>query len=70
MNKVKQWLKSKTIWFNAVFVPMLTQALFYAEANITLIQENLGAAYGITTFSIGLINMYLRSITTEALSDK
>jgi len=70
MNKIKQWFKSKTIWFNSVIVPALMSLMLYAEQSLPLIRDNLGSSFGITTIIIGLINVWLRSVTTKPLSEK
>jgi len=70
MEKIKQWFKSKTIWFNTVGVPALMSLMVYAEQNIALIRDNLGSSFGVATIVIGLINVWLRSVTTKPLSEK
>jgi len=70
MNKLKQWLKSKTIWWNTVGMPTTIYMLDLASKNIDLVADNLGASYGVVAFTLIMVPNYLRSITNEALEDK
>ena len=66
MNKLKQFLKSKSINF-----ALIMGALGVVESYTGEIKDKLGDTYGLVyaiIFSIGMI--YLRSITTTALKDK
>jgi hypothetical protein len=66
MNKLKQFLKSKSINF-----ALIMGALGVVESYTGEIKDKLGDTYGLAyaiVFSIGMI--YLRSITTESLKDK
>lgn len=66
MNKLKQFLKSKSINF-----ALLMGGLGVIESYTGEIKDKLGDTYGLAyaiIFSIGMI--YLRSITTESLKDK
>jgi uncharacterized phage-like protein YoqJ len=66
MNKLKQFLKSKSINF-----ALIMGALGVIESYTGEIKDKLGDTYGLAyaiLFSIGMI--YLRSVTTESLKDK
>lgn len=66
MNKIKQFLKSKSINF-----ALIMGALGVVESYTGEIKDRLGDTYGLAyaiIFSIGMI--YLRSITTTDLKDK
>lgn len=66
MNKLKQFLKSKSINF-----ALIMGALGVVESYTGEIKDKLGDTYGLVyaiVFSIGMI--YLRSITTTSLKDK
>ncbi len=70
MSKFKKYLKSKTIWFGAVGVPAIMQVLLYAQANLSLVKDNLGTSYSLATFAIGLAVIILRLVTTKPIEDK
>jgi hypothetical protein len=66
INKLKQFLKSKSINF-----ALIMGALGVIESYTGEIKDKLGDTYGLAyamVFSIGMI--YLRSITTTSLKDK
>lgn len=66
MNKLKQFIKSKSINF-----ALIMGALGVVESYTGEIKDKLGDTYGLVyaiTFSIGMI--YLRSITSTSLKDK
>ncbi len=66
MNKLKQFLKSKSINF-----ALIMGSLGVVESYTGEIKDKLGDTYGLVyaiVFSIGMI--YLRSITTTSLKDK
>ena len=60
---MKQWWKSKTLWFNA-----LVAAATAAEASLSLLQPVLGAGtYPSIAFALALGNAVLRVMTTQGL---
>jgi len=70
MDKIKQWfkdikfwIKSKTMWFNGMMVPVVT----YLIENPELWNGYAGAAAN-ALLIIG--NIWLRTVTTTKLSDK
>ncbi len=66
MNKLKQFLKSKSINF-----ALIMGALGVVESYTGEIKDKLGDTYGLAyamVFSIGMI--YLRSITDTSIKDK
>lgn len=70
MKKYIKWFKSKTIWFSTVGIPAIMSGLFYAQANIHLVKDNLGESYALVTFVIGAICAIIRKFTTKSLDDK
>jgi len=67
---MEKYLKSKTIWFNTTGIPLIMVLLSYAQDNLVLVKDNLGASYGVVAFLIGIIGVYLRKVTTESLENK
>lgn len=66
MAKKKSWLKSKTIWVNAVIA-----SLAIIEANTQLLQSVLPTnIYVIVAIVLPIVNIFLRTITTEAIVSK
>lgn len=66
MAKKKSWLKSKTIWVNAIIAK-----LAIVEANTQLLQSVLPTnIYVIVAIVLPIINIFLRTITTEAIVSK
>lgn len=66
MAKKKSWLKSKTIWVNAIIA-----SLAIVEANTQLLQSVLPTnIYVIVAIVLPIINIFLRTITTEAIVSK
>ena len=61
----RSFFKSKTIRFQ-----LICAGLIMAEANFSLVQEYLGANSNLILFAIIGINVYLRTVTKEALVDK
>lgn len=59
-NKFSAAIKSATVWFSVAGLPMIVLGLEYASTNMHLVKENLGTAYGITTFSVSLVLAILR----------
>lgn len=57
--------KSRTIWVNT-FIAILG----FIELNLHLVQENLSEYYGIVFLVIGAVNIGLRMITTQPLSER
>ncbi len=64
-ESIKAFFKSKTMRFQ-----IICALLIMAESNLGLIETYLGSSYGIVTFVVIGINVYLRTITTEALHSK
>lgn len=63
---MKKYLKSKTVWFNT-FVGVMA----VLETQTQVLSSFIGQEYlPAVTLGIAAINIYLRSITTEALEDK
>lgn len=59
---MKSWLKSKTLWVN--FAVVLVGGITTIMADAPLDAETQGLVLG----ALGAINMFLRSITTTALT--
>ena len=70
LAKMRQWLKSKTIWFNAIVIPAMTPLIQYAADNLVLIKDHLGASYTLVLFIVGAINVKLRAKTRVPLDQK
>lgn len=63
---MKHWLKSKTIWFNA-----LIAGLAAAEASFSLLKPYLGEGiYGAALFAVTVGNVILRFATTQPVTNK
>ena len=66
-TKLKGALRSKTIKFNAVIVPIFAMI----EQNFGLLQSLIGNKwYGVAFMLVSAVNIYLRSVTTESLETK
>ena len=57
--------KSKTMMFN-----LLIGTLGILEYNLHLFYDVLGQHYGIVFMLVAVVNMWLRTITTQSLDDK
>jgi len=59
---MKKWYQSKTYWFNIslAIVAML-------QANINVVQEQLGSHYGYVLLTISAVGIALRSVTKEGI---
>lgn len=63
---MKKYLKSKTVWFNT-----LVGIMAVLETQTQVFASFVGAEYlPYVALGITFVNIYLRSITTEALEDK
>lgn len=63
---MKKYLKSKTIWFNT-----LVGAMAVLETQTQVFASFVGPDYlPYVALMVTFVNIYLRSITTEALEDK
>ncbi len=59
----KHWIKSRTLWVNAIAGLLLT-----AEASLHIIQPLIGDnTYMLASFGLILINVLMRTLTTVAL---
>lgn len=62
---LKQWHKSKTIWFGH-FIALVG----ILEANIGLLRNNLGDYYGYAFILLSAVTYILRQQTTKPISEK
>jgi len=65
LNKIKQYLKSKTI-----NIALIIAVLGVVELNFQYLQGMLGEYYGAAWIVFSMIMMALRSVTTSSLEDK
>lgn len=68
--RLKNWWKSKTVWFGAVGVPATLNLLQYAQQNLSMVKENLGTSYLVVSFFIGAAVVVLRMISTSDMAEK
>jgi len=64
-KKIKQYLKSRT-----VNVALVIAMLGVLETNFLFLQPYLGDKYGLVFIPYAILMVYLRSITTNSISDK
>ena len=64
---MKQWYKSKTIWTNAI---VLAVGVLGIVSQSELVKENKDTILFITTLAIPILNLILRTMTSESLSLK
>lgn len=63
---MKKYLKSKTVWFNT-----FVGAMAVLETQTQVFASFVGPEYlPYVALTVTFVNIYLRSITTEALEDK
>lgn len=63
---ISGWWRSRTIWFN-----VLVGLFAVLEAYTRFLQPLLGdTLYGITLLIVAAVNVFLRTITTQPLSEK
>lgn len=65
LKKIKQYLKSRT-----VNVALIIAILGVIETNFMFLQPYLGDKYGLVFIPYAVIMVYLRSITTQPISEK
>lgn len=67
MTKIKGAARSKTMWFNAVIVPIFVMI----EQNASLLQSLIGESwYGVFFMAVSAVNIYLRYVTNQGLEQK
>lgn len=70
--RIKQWLKSKTLYLNTVVLPAV---VFYGDMVATILQENILMLKGYVSGNTFLIiyialAIYVRHKTTKSISEK
>lgn len=60
-----KWFKSRTLWFNTIVA-----VLGIIELNFSVLQSYLGDHYGLAFMIIAVINVILRTITTQPIKTK
>jgi hypothetical protein len=68
--RLKNLWKSKSVWLGAVVLPATLELLQYAQNNLELVKENLGASYLTVSFFLGGAIIFVRMITTKDLAEK
>jgi len=68
--RLKNWWKSKSVWLGAVGLPATLELLRYAQDNIELVRDNLGASYFAVSFFLGGAIIIVRMVTTKDMAEK
>ena len=61
---MKEWYNSRTYWFN-----LLVSIIGILELNFHLLQEEIGAYYGVIFIVISIFGVALRTITTTEITN-